>query len=181
MVGLDERTGTARWTAEAQADELSIVAGGRVVVAEDDKVRALGTDDGKEAGRRRRAPRGASILDADDETVLVADGDGTMAALALADGTERWSYDSGGPSVEAEIVGDDVYVAAGEEGSDAAARWPGVARRLGPGPLGGPIAGRSVLRRASTAGRRVLLGRRARRRRAGGWLRPRHPETAGGE
>jgi outer membrane protein assembly factor BamB len=118
VVGLDDGSGTPRWSADARGDALSVVASGRVVVTEDDRVRALATEDGSEVWSAPLEADGASVLSNDDDVVLVADGEGTVTAFALSDGDRLWSYDSGGRSVEAQIVEGDVFVAAGEEGDD---------------------------------------------------------------
>ena len=72
-----------------------------------------------------------------------ADGDGTVHAFALSNGDERWTYDAGSSSIEAEVVGDAAYVAAGDGergrvariavGSGTAGDWsmPGQAPRRG--------------------------------------------------
>lgn len=122
VVALDAQTGKKRWSVRVSSEVITppaIGAGLVLVRSMDNRVFAFGEDDGKRRWIYQRAPtaliiRSPSGIAIDADNAYAGFGGGKLAAIALANGGQRWevtvALPKGGTELErvTDVVGDPV-------------------------------------------------------------------------
>lgn len=119
VTALDRATGTERWQSTWAGRTLlsPVLVGRRLVATSDATVRVFDAQTGR-AIRNQDRPDAITALGAGpNDTILVGDSTGALAALSAAEGTVRWCWQSSQllPIAGFSVTGDAIYVVSGSQ------------------------------------------------------------------